>query len=67
MPVTDIDSQGEPTRTDVLDDLAFFEFTHTCGRTLLSDCQQHQNRTGFSNYTVVGQEGPTHTQLVVVS
>src|SRR5258708_1601232 len=24
----DIDSQGEPTRTDVLYDLTFFEFTH---------------------------------------
>src|SRR6266576_2742046 len=66
-PSHDVDSQGEPTRTDVLDDLTFFEFTHTesgsCGAdTVVRLPTASKPATAFSNYTVVGQECPTHIQ-----
>ena len=65
-PSHDVDSQREPTRTDVLDDLTFFEFTHTdsgsCGADALVRLPTaSRTATGFPNSTVVGQECPTHT------
>jgi hypothetical protein len=65
-PSHDVDSQREPTRTDVLDDLTFFEFTHTGSDSYVADAlvrlpTASKPATGFPDYTVVGPECPTHT------